>query len=441
MCDKLIIIGAGVDHTKGIDFPLASSLLLEIVDYLKNDEGKVLDKELRSMLPNLRFSFSNLIAKSVEKIVTHDIDVQRSMISRVQEVIDKLSPDREKIKKHGKLLIQLFNKLMTVTKTSGLDETTRNLIQEVFPNDADDIMDSDSILDLSLSDTFKSVLKRTLKIGFNARDNEVATALVADMLNFENLLIEKFLGFYNNNQSEIKNYLYISWMLWAYLVHKQKQVVSNFATGTIPFYNKLPQDCRAITLNYTSFIERQLGRNNVIYFHGGLAEYISMGTRELVQIENIADIDTISFLRGQANNISLDDNDITQHRHVIPAMVPPLRLKPILSYRYIESWHSASEWVKNSKKIIIVGYSFNSADEHFNDILRQDLSRKPTYIVGPDVLLSPFLQRIGKVFRIDASHWVDGEIQNHKMKKAGSLYLIKANADNIDITDIFNRQD
>jgi hypothetical protein len=37
MCDKLIIIGAGVDHTKGIDFPLASSLLLEIVDYLKSN--------------------------------------------------------------------------------------------------------------------------------------------------------------------------------------------------------------------------------------------------------------------------------------------------------------------------------------------------------------------------------------------------------------------
>ena len=56
----------------------------------------------------------------------------------------------------------------------------------MFPKDADDLIDSDSILDihkLSLSDTFKTVLKRTLKMGLSGDRHEVAAALGADMLN------------------------------------------------------------------------------------------------------------------------------------------------------------------------------------------------------------------------------------------------------------------
>jgi hypothetical protein len=68
-----------------------------------------------------------------------------------------------------------------------------------------------------LSDTFKTVLKRTLKLGLSSERHEVAAALGADMLNIETLLIEKFLGFYNDKPADIKNYLYIAWALWAYL--------------------------------------------------------------------------------------------------------------------------------------------------------------------------------------------------------------------------------
>lgn len=48
--------------------------------------------------------------------------------------------------------------------------------------------------------------------------------------------------------------------------------VAAFREGNLPFYGNLPADCHEITLNYTSFLERRLGRNRVIYFHGGLAE-------------------------------------------------------------------------------------------------------------------------------------------------------------------------
>lgn len=67
------------------------------------------------------------------------------------------------------MIIRLFNKLAAIAEQSQLDDETEALAREVFPNDADDLIDSDSIFDihtLSLSDTFKTVLKRTLRMGF-----------------------------------------------------------------------------------------------------------------------------------------------------------------------------------------------------------------------------------------------------------------------------------
>ena len=440
MIKNLLITGAGVDRTKGIDFPLAATLLPEISAYLDKD-GKDVDKVLRSLLPNLRFTFSSIVARAVEAITSRGADSQRAMVMRVKEVIERLPEDRSHIRRHGELIIRLFDKLVIIAEAGELDDETRKLIKEVFPQDAEDLMDSDSILDihkLSLSDTFKAVLKRTLKLGLQSERHEVAAALGADMLNIENLLVEKFLGFYSEDLPNIKNYLYIAWVLWAYLVFKQKQVLEAHKGAALPFYGALPKDCHAITLNYTSFLERQLGRDKVIYFHGGLAEYVSMATRELVPIEeDMSTLDPADFLKGQAENIHFDSEDVTQHKHVIPALVPPLRLKPILSHRYIDAWHSASQWVKFADRIVVVGYSFNSADEHFNDILRQQMHGKMVTIIGPGVLDDSFLGRMEKVFHIPKNNWVTKKIQNYPAKVANHLQLVKAYADEISISDFF----
>ena len=272
MGKHLLITGAGVDRSTGIDFPLATTLLADVAEYLA-DKDNCVDSELRKMIPGLRFNFNNMIARAVDKVATREIHEQKQMIQRVRDVFDTLDESDDKNKKLAQLLIKLFEKLATIAEQSYLDEETESLIREVFP-DADDIIDSDSILDihkLSLSDTFKLVLKRTLRMSLKG-DNPIARAIGADLLNIETLLIEKFLGFYNENPADIKNYIYISWALWAYLVHKQQEVISK--NSALPFYGQLGKNIRAVTLNYTYFLENQLTGNNVIYFHGGLAEWI-----------------------------------------------------------------------------------------------------------------------------------------------------------------------
>lgn len=440
MTSNLLILGAGVDRTTGIDFPLANTLLADVTRYL-DGPGKPVDDALRAMLPGLRFSFNHMIARAVDKIATREAHEQKAMVLRVQDAIATLPADKINVRKHGELIIRLFNKLATIAEHSQLDDETTALIREVFPKDADDLIDSDSILDihkLSLSDTFKTVLKRTLKLGLSGDQHEVAAALGADMLNIETLLIEKFLGFYNDKAADIKNYLYIAWALWAFLVAAQKEVLDAHAGKNLPFYGDLPNTVRAITLNYTSFLKEQLPDGRTVYFHGGLAEYVRMDTRDLLPIEGILTLDPAAFIRDQvAPNVDVKNEDIRQQRHVIPALVPPLRLKPILSHRYINLWSQASDWVEEAKHIVVVGYSFNNADEHFNDILRVHPDRRID-VIAPEANTDYFLHRMEKVFGTAASQYTHCKVQGLDCKQARKIRLIAARADQVDIAKLFS---
>lgn len=418
---------------------MANTLLPAITQYLDGD-GKAVDVVLHDALPGLRFTFIRLINNAVDNLTNREIGELKSVIKRVQVVVDSIADDSSIVKKQGMLIVRLFNKLVGVATESQIDDETYNLIKEVFPENAQDIDSHDSIVDihkLPLSETFKTIFKTTLKQSLTTSSNEVATALGMDMLDVEKLLIDKFLGFYNNKSSEIKNYIYISWCLWAFLVHRQEKVLSSFNGSPLPFYGNIPSGIKAITLNYTSFLEKTLGRENCVYFHGGLAEYVRMDTRDLIPIENIAGCDPAQLIKDEVvPNIAVTDENTENQRHVIPALVPPLRLKPILSHKYIELWHKASEWVQQADKIVVVGYSFNTADEHFNDIMRVNHG-KQFDIVGPAVHDQAFIVRIEKVLGVPSGNWTNCIVQNLPAKKAGGVRLIKANADEVNLSELF----
>ena len=440
MKDNLLITGAGVDFTKGIEIPLASTLLARISKYLKKEEGKAVDEALREILPGLRFSFNKMISAAVDKITTRELHEQKAVVERVESAIAGLSNDQVREKKLGELIVRLFNKLAVIAKESNLDGETEKLIRDIFPKEAKDWLDSDSILDthkLSLSDTFKAILKYTLKEGLEGEDQPIVKALGADMLNIETILIEKFLGFYNEKPYHIKSYLYISWVLWAFLVGEQKQVFDKYNVRKLPFYGALPVNIRAITLNYTSFLKKRLGDENVVYFHGDLAEYVRMDTRNLMNIENILRCDPQQVISEIiAPNVDVRGDDARLHRHVIPALVPPLRLKPILSHKYIELWAKAARWVEEASHIVVVGYSFNNADEHFNDILRNH-SEKKIDVVAPEADGENFISRMEKVFKSPVDQFSTITVQNIKSLQCGKLRLIPAKASDIDISVLF----
>lgn len=432
--ETLLILGAGVDNTEGIGFPTMDTLLASVANYAIN-EGKEVDGKLRAMLPGLRFTFNSMITHALDKIATRDIAIQKVMIQKLKDVTNN-DGINEKMKNHAELLVKLFEKLVSITQNAELDSEIEDLIKNVFEDKANEYLGSETLIDinkLSLSETFKVVLKETLKLSLQGQNHQVARVLGGEMLSIESLLIEKFMGFYTGKESDIKSYIYISWMLWSYLVSEEKRVRHN--NQNLPFYSSIPKDWKCITLNYTSFISDYVSK--VIYFHGGLSEYVNMSVRQYMSIEPYKNIDINNFFDTIVKgNTAFSSIQGRKPKCVIPAFVPPLKIKPVLSYRYIETWHEASEWIKNADRIIIIGYSFSSADDHFNDIIRYNTSNsKEIYIIGPDVLSETSLQHFADIFFCPKDNWTIGKLQqkpywvcNNKIK------LIQACADEITLS-------
>ena len=181
-----------------------------------------------------------------------------------------------------------------------------------------------------------------------------------------------------------------------------------------------------------------MGVENTVYFHGGLAEYVRMDTRDLLPIENILQCDPAAFIRDMvAPNVDVKNNDLRQQRHVIPALVPPLRLKPILSHRYIDLWSKASDWVKEAQRIVVVGYSFNNADEHFNDILRVHNDRHIDIVV-PEANSEAFLGRMEKVFGTATNQYTKVMVNGIAALQAKKVRLIPAKASHVDLAKLFD---
>lgn len=432
---KLLITGAGVDKTEGINFPLANNLLPEVTKFI-NKEGKEFDRSLRKALPHLRFTFQKFITSEIDGITQKDAFELKRIVELVTNATSKINDDEDISKKRGNVIITLFQKLVDIQNVSHIDEETYKLISEAF---GEEFTDSDFVIDvqkMSLSDTFKSILKVTLKESLTQTSNPIADAIAAHLLDIEQLLIQKFLGFYNNYSPDVKNYIYISWCLWAFLVWRQNQLQNSTPSEELPFYKDLPHDIRAITLNYTTFLTES-NVSEVIHFHGGLDEYVRMDTRQLIPIPDLSKINLKEFIQDEiSSNIDLSKADVDEQRHVIPSMVPPLKLKPILSHKYIETWSKAAEWVNDAEKIVIVGYSFNTADEHFNDIIRKGKHQKYD-IVNPDALSSNFLKRVERIFGISETTFTNTKIQGKNSKTISNIRLIAAKADEINIKSLF----
>lgn len=432
---NVLITGAGVDKSDGIDFPLANNLLPEISRFIEN-QGTEFEKALRAAIPGLRFNFSRFINREIEDITKKDERQLSQIVRLVQGAVSQINDPADIAKKRGEVIVRLFNKLVSIQKSSQIDDDTFKLIEEAFGKE---FTDSDFVIDIhkvSLSDTFKSILKLTLKQSLSDKSNPIADAMASYLLDIEQLLIQKFLGFYNQHVADVKNYIYISWCLWGYLVTKQQSVLKD--DNYLPFYNDLPDDLNAITLNYTTFFLKNIPDGDVIYFHGGLAEYVRMDTRQLLPISHLEDVKIESFIKDEiAKNLDFSSDDVIKHKYVIPSLVPPLKLKPVLSNKYIETWAKASDLIHNADKVIVVGYSFNNADEHFNDIVRNG-GEKSYDIIAPDVLSELYMERIEKVFGVSLGSFTNTKVNGFPAKTNSYIRLIEAKAEQINIKDFLD---
>ncbi len=182
--NKVLITGAGVDKTSGIDFPLANKLLTEVSRFI-NGEGASFEKAIRNALPGLRFDFNRFINNEIENITKKDIEQLKKIVELVSEAETKIKDESDLSKKRGLVIIRLFEKLVEIKNASHIDDETFKLISEAFGSE---FTESDFIIDvhkMSLSETFKLILKVTLKESLTSDGNPIADAIASHMLDIE----------------------------------------------------------------------------------------------------------------------------------------------------------------------------------------------------------------------------------------------------------------
>lgn len=418
MSKKLVIIGAGVD--KGIGMPLANELVPEIRKFLTDDEiGKEFDKKIRNLLPNLRFSYDSFIKKAVEKLATDFKKEVENIKSDLTSEIDTNSSLTEEQKNKGKLIKKLLEKVQKLQDNVKLDTETEELIKNVFPNMSIEDENIINLGKLTFSRLFEAIMESFFEESIQKPNDPIFKHIYKNFMDLENLLLTHFIGFYNQKESDIKKYLYISWTLWGYLVYKEKQLSSEQS-----LYKYLDKDSfDIISFNYTSFSKKI--NQNTIYFHGQLPQFINLKVRQLCDIDNYDNLDILHF----TENTITENLNFANKNFVIPALIPPIKLKPVLSNKYISIWHEAQEKIKNAEKIIIIGYSFNYADEHFNDIIRKNKDKEIT-IIDPN---NEIIKNLQSIFSHREDDYVKNTFQGKNTYEKDKLKIIQSKAEEIDI--------
>ena len=361
-------------------------------------------------------------------------------MNNVQVEIDNNENLTEEEQKLGRLITLLMTKVSNMANGAQLDEETVQLIEEVFGNDIPVI--DESIIDLNkvvFTTTFQTVVKQLLTKSLQEPNHPILRHLNKNFLDIEKLLAQYFLGFFTKDVYDIKLYSYISWMLWAYMLKCEQEIINSKTPEELlamPVYSQLEADSTVITFNYTTFAKMSVDVNHgceALYFHGSLLDYLDIKRREDF-VHNINGFNHLSpldfFENNLRNNVSFAEDNL---QYTIPSFMPPVIIKPVLTQKNIETWYLSSQRLQNADKIVIIGYSFNSSDEHFNGMLKS-CRDKEVYIIDDNV--ESVKQMIQTIYDIQPADYHRQRLQEHDSFVHRNITIIKAKAHEIDYTQL-----
>lgn len=123
------------------------------------------------------------------------------------------------------------------------------------------------------------------------------------------------------------------------------------------YYNMIRQsnlDYSIATTNYTDIIDKQIGKD-VIHLHGKLTWFEDLKRLTIYDCTSLGDVDILT-----KNN---------ENWNIIPFILIPSGVKPLICKKQIELFHKFNEELDKSNYLVVVGYRFNSEDNHINSVI------------------------------------------------------------------------
>ena len=116
-------------------------------------------------------------------------------------------------------------------------------------------------------------------------------------------------------------------------------------------------NCNIITTNYTDIVKNETGIEEVTYLHGKMTWF--------EDLENL----TIYDCTSETENEKLIEAVNSGKENVIPFILIPSGVKPLICRKQIEEFADFIKKLDESQYLVVVGYKFNSEDNHINSII------------------------------------------------------------------------
>ena len=140
-------------------------------------------------------------------------------------------------------------------------------------------------------------------------------------------------------------------------------------------------------------------------------------------------------LRFRKENLQIPEK-VNESRFLLSGhgVLPPLKLRPVISKHYIDTWYHASQMVLRASKIIILGYSFSSADNYFCDMLRENHDAQ---IIIIDKNMETISRNVCRCLQLDANRYTRQIKDGHEIRKYNNrVTIIGADLADVNLDDL-----
>ena len=428
------ILGAGVDKPLGM--PLADELMGAVANFA-DGEGKAVAEAIRSYLPRLRFSFNKYTGEQGETFAARVLAEDTQTLDTAKAILERyLNDHQDEDTTHVKAVHKVIVTLEEIRDKNQIDDQTLKPLAELGGEQYQDsggdfIVDPRGInLTPLVRQAFRTTFQGLMQEGNVTQDErEALTRMAMAIMNVEELLGELFSGFYTKRAADQKQYLFVAWLFWAYLRLKMQESLNNDEKGLYAYLDSLGDDHQFITLNYTARFFSQTVRPRVHFFHGDCLSYIRLETRDLItENQQALQANSPDSIAAFIRSLGID---MRNQKIFLPGIVPPLSVKPVICREHLETWYQCGNLIDDAAGIVVTGYSFNLADEHFNDLLRKRRGGTDTKIVVINPDLEGTTTNVCKVLSQDASHLNEMTIADFECRRASNLTFVKAKTEQL----------
>ena len=420
---RLFILGAGADVIYRI--PTVSALLRDLATFAR-EEGRPIHTALRAKLPYLHFTFDRYAGDQGDVVLSRLFGGDSGdLVGTLRSAAAKLRADPE-----AASVGPVLERLCTMAESNQLTGADAAGLARLT-GEPGEVGDGEPVLDperISLSAMTGHALRRAFQRALmsydhlSAEEREALEFFIEATSNIEELMSLYFMKYWLGRPADQKTFLYIVWMLWAFL--RVRSVNRPRIDASI--YARLPTlGGDVVTFNYTNFFDDVTGKR-AKFFHGRLDEYLRLETRELVRDD--------SRMRSARTVVSIADFvgalrlDVTKAPEIdLPSIVPPTSFKPVMARRQLRTWADVDELVQKAGLIVVVGYSFALADEHFNDLLRSASTSTRIVVVNPD--FGTVVPQACRVLRVDSGELLSTEQGGFELQSHNRLTFVKARAE------------